>query len=90
MQRCDIYLRTQKSRIINIVGDSILKDIKSHLMRRNLAVNEKLYINCHRDATLEDMKDYVRPPIKKNADLIVLHTATNDLFSKKSAKKHCE
>jgi len=49
-------------------------------------VNEKIYIKSFSGATVNDMKDYARPTIRKEPDLIVLHAGSNDLRSNKSAQ----
>ena len=60
----------------------MLKDVKPFKMRKSLQNKEKLYVKTFRGATTEEMKDYVRPSLKYNPDLIILHTGTNDLRSK--------
>ena len=49
---------------------------------------EKIYIKSFSGATMEDMKDYVRPTVRHQPDLIILHAGTNDLRNDKSAKNN--
>ena len=77
--------KKKNNRVINILGDSILKDLQTHKMKRRLAINEKLYVKCFPGATLDDMMDYARPTVRKNPDLIVLHAGTNELKTNKTA-----
>ena len=72
-----------KNRSITIIGDSLLKDIKAFKMRNALSSNEKIYIKSFPGATTEDMKDYIKPSLKYNPDLVILHTGTNSLRSEK-------
>ena len=75
------------SRVITIIGDSTIKDIQSHKMKRRLKPNEKLYVKSFSGAIIEDMVDYVRPTMRRSPDLVVLHAGTNNLReSDKSAK----
>ena len=53
-------------------------------MRRKLTANQKLFVNSFPRATVDDMKDYARPIIKRNPDLLILHCGTNDLNTNKS------
>ena len=77
---------TQKkySRSITILGDSIVKDIQAHKLKRSLALNEKIQVKSFSGSTVDDMIDYARPTIRKEPDLIVLHVGSNDLRSKKN------
>ena len=70
-----------KNRSITIIGDSLLKDIKAFKMRNALSSNEKIYIKSFPGAT--KMKDYIKPSLKYNPDLVILHTGTNSLRSEK-------
>ena len=76
--------KKRNARTITILGDSIVKDIKPHKMKGKMANMEKLYVKSFPGATVEDMTDYARPTARREPDLIVLHTGSNDL---RSAKK---
>ena len=54
-------------------------------MKHKLQPNDKLYVKTFNGATIEDMRDYVKPTLKRNSDLIVLHVGTNDLRNEKTA-----
>ena len=75
----------KKHRVITVIGDSTIKDCKPYKVKHRLATNEKLYIKSFAGASVEDMTDYVRPTIRRNPDLIVLHAGTNDLRSERTA-----
>ena len=74
------------NRSITTVGDSTIKDCQAYKMKKRLAKDEKIYIKSFPGATVEDMKDYVRPMVRHQPDLIILHVGTNDLRNEKSAK----
>ena len=57
-----------------ILGDSILNGIQERGLRKNHHV--KVY--AHPGATTEDMIDYLKPVIRKNPDLLIVHGGTND------------
>ena len=75
----------KKYRAITIIGDSTLKDCKAFKMKNKLQPNERLYIKSFSGATVEDMTDYVRPTMKREPALCVLHAGTNDLRSDKTS-----
>lgn len=77
--------RKKNTRTITILGDSIVKDIKGHKLKRKLAKNERIYVKSFPGATITDMKDHVRPTMRSDPDLIVLHAGCNDLRSNKTA-----
>ena len=62
------------------------KDVQAYKMKRKLPKSEKLYVKSFPGATVTDMIDYARPTVKREPDLIVLHTGTNDLRTEKLAK----
>ena len=78
--------KTKKKRSITILGDSIVKDIRSHEVRRTKQ-GEKIYVKTFPGATTECLKDYVKPTMKYNPDFVILHTGTNDLKSNKSSEE---
>ena len=78
-------MKKKDSRAITILGDSIVKDIKAHKLKRSLSIKEKIYVKSFSGATVNDMVDYARPTIRKEPDLIVLHVGSNDLRSNKTA-----
>ena len=43
--------------------------------------NERVFVKSFPGATITDMKDYVRPTLKREPDLLVVHIGTNDLRS---------
>jgi len=76
----------KNKRSITIIGDSILKDCKTHKMKHKLQPNERLYVKSFPGSTIEDMHDYVRPTLKRKPELMILHVGTNDLRGEKLAK----
>ena len=50
-------------------------------MRKGMKSNEKVFVKSFPGATIEDMGDYVRPTMKHNPDLVVIHAGTNNLRS---------
>lgn len=86
----DTSNRREKKRNITVIGDSLLKDIKQHRMRRDLSSNDKLYIKTFPGATTDCMKSYVIPTLKYEPDLVLLHCGSNDLRSQKSPEEIAE
>ena len=71
-------------RSTTIIGDSIVKDVNAIKMRRCLPKGDKVYVKSFPGATTECMVDYVKPSLKYNPDLIIIHTGVNNLRTKKS------
>ena len=77
--------KKNKSRTITILGDSILKDIKSYKIRNGLKTNDRVYVKSFPGANIKDMHEYAIPSMRHNPNLIALHVGTNDLRSTKSS-----
>ena len=73
--------RKKKSRSITILGDSILKDVKSYKIRNGLTPNDRVYVKSFPGATIRDMHEYAIPSMRHNPNLIAIHVGTNDLRS---------
>ena len=69
------------------MGDSLLKDIEQHKIRKGLGNNDKVYVKQFSGANIEHMKSYVIPSKSFDNDLVILHFGTNDLREKKTAKE---
>ena len=70
-------------RSIVILGDSIIKDIEQHRVRKSLPNNEKVYVKSFSGATIKHMHSYAQPSKEFNNDLVILHCGTNDLRTEK-------
>ena len=77
----------KKYRSTTILGDSLVKDIKSFKMKKALPSGDKLFIKTFPGATTSDMDDYVKPTLKYKPNMIILNTGTNDLRSNKTAEE---
>ena len=66
-------------RSISILGDSMIKDLKQYEMRKQLNHGEKLFVRAFNGASVQDMADHVKPTIRRNPDLVILHAGTNNL-----------
>ena len=76
--------KQQQQRTITILGDSIIKDIKSHKIKQQLGTGENIFVKSFPGAKTSCMHDYVKPSLKLKSDLFILHCGTNDLKSEKS------
>ena len=74
---------TKRNRSIVVLGDSLLKDIEQHRVRKGLQNNEKVYVKHFSGATTNHMHSYVKPSKDFNNELVILHCGTNDLRSEK-------
>ena len=66
-------------RVVTIIGDSVIKDLKAHKMNTKVSQGDKLFVKSFPGATIEDMNDYAIPTKRRNPDLIIIHAGTNDL-----------
>ena len=81
---------TDNKRNITIIGDSLIKDMKTFKMKQGMSKQDKVYIKSFPGATIECMHDYIKPSLKFQPDTILLHCGTNDLRSDKSAEEISE
>ena len=70
-------------RIVTIMGDSMVKDVKQWSLQKSTP-NSKVYSKTFPGACTTDMKDYVKPSMKHEPHLAIIHTGTNDLRFNKS------
>ena len=82
--------KKSNKRSITIIGDSTVKDIKSFKMRKALSSSDKIYVKSFPGAKSEDMIDYIKPSLKYNPDLLILHVGTNSLRSNKTSEEIAE
>lgn len=64
-------------------GDSTLKYLRSHKMSRNSQVQMPTFPGC----TTQDMKDHIKPLLRRNPEEIIIHVGTNNL---RSSNPPCE
>ena len=77
----------KKNRTTTIVGDSMIKEIKAHKMKIDLDPDDRIYIKSFPGATVQCMRDYVKPTLRHNPDLIIVHVGTNDLKSEQTSEE---
>ena len=58
-----------------IIGDSILNGISENGLNKRHDVK----VRPHSGATSQDIKDHIKPIIRRKPDLIIIHAGTNDL-----------
>ena len=74
----------KKYRSTTIIGDSIIKDIKTFKIKRDIPAGDKIYVKSFSGATIADLTHHVKPSVSYNPDLFIIHGGSNDLRSKKS------
>ena len=80
----DTNTNTNKQKSITILGDSIIKNIESHKMRKCMINNEKVYVKSFPGATVKCMEDYIKPSMNFNPDVVLIHIGTNSLRSQET------
>ena len=64
------------SRTIIIAGDSILKHLNNHKMSKD---NNKVKVDTFPGCTIRDMRDHIKPILRKKPDQLIIHVGTNSL-----------
>ena len=83
--------KATKKRSVTILGDSMIKELKPHLMRKKLRnKSDRLYVHSFSGATTKQMEHYCKPPMAFNPELIILHTGTNSLRGERTPEELAE
>ena len=78
-------------RTVEIVGDSLVKDIQSYKMNEAAGnTDERIFVKSFSGATVDCMNSHVCPTIKWDPGKVILHCGTNDLRSKATPKDIAE
>ena len=70
-------IRSRKDSSILIIGDSMIKGIRSDKIGRSTGTN--VVVKSFPGSTVNYMKDYIEPSLRKKPDKIILHVGTNDI-----------
>ena len=70
-----------------IIGDSIVKDIKGFKMTEATNGEEKIKVQSYSGATVDHMNSHAIPTMKRNPKKINLHCGTNDIRSSQSPEE---
>ena len=70
-----------------IIGDSIIKDIKGYKMKEATGHEQQIFVKSISGATTDCMNSHACPTIKTNPKRIILHCGTNDVRGQSSAEK---
>ena len=73
-----------KKKTVVIVGDSIVRNVPSRSLNQSLKEYFRI-VKPFPGPTTQDMKDYIKPTIARNQDMVILHTGTNDLKSNQNS-----
>ena len=79
-------LQPDRRKKVIIAGDSTLKYLRGHKMSRNSQVKIATFPGC----TTRDMKDHIKPLLRRNPDEIIIHVGTNNLRSTNSPRECAE
>ena len=74
----------ESGKLVFIAGDSILQHVHGWELSN---AKQRVSVKSFSGSTAEDMKDYLKPLIRKKPDTIILHVGTNDI---KDDKKTAE
>ena len=67
------HSQPNRQKKVIISGDSTLKYLQSHKMSNNSQVKIATFPGC----TMQDMKDRIKPLLRRNPDEIIIHVGTN-------------
>ena len=60
---------------IYVIGDSMIKNLQGYKMSKR----NKIEVKSISGANSDDLKDYIKPTLKKKPDAIIIHIGTNDI-----------
>ena len=80
----DEHRQQKKSKYTAILGDSLLRGIRQDKISRS--TKRRVSIGCFPGATIEDMKYYIKPTLKRKPDYIILHIGTNNCLVNSAAE----
>ena len=70
-----------------LVGDSLIKRVKSHEIKKHVARNARFVVKSFPGATSEEINHYVEPALdNEKPDMVIIHTGTNDMYNRRSPK----
>ena len=75
----DEHRQQRRSKYTAVLGDSLLKGIRRDKISRS--TKRRVSIGCFPGATIEDMKYYIKPTLKRKPDHIILHIGTNNCLT---------
>ena len=67
--------QNNKKRYVAVVGDSIVKEIKGHLLSTK---HDTVVVKSFSGATTKQMYDYIKPTLEMKPDQLVIHVGTNN------------
>ena len=71
------HSQPNRQKKVIIAGDPTLKYLQSHKMSKNSQVKIATFPGC----TTQDMKDHIKPLLRRNPDELIIHVGTNSLRS---------
>ena len=75
-----------KKKSIFLLGDSIVNGIKD----RGLSKQHNVKVRAQPGATTQDMEDHIKPLLRKEPDMVILHCGTNDLTNEVDTISHLD
>ena len=85
-ERNDPVNKSAKRKEVFIASDSILKNFQGGKISRSAKVKVSSFPGC----TTIDMRDHIKPTLRKNPDAIVIHVSTNSLRSSAAVRDCAE
>ena len=71
------HSQPKRQKKVVIAGDSTLKYLQGHKISKNSQIKVATFPGC----TTQDMKDHIKPLLRRNPDEIIIHVGTNSLHS---------
>lgn len=84
--RNDPTNKSAKRKEVFIAGDCILKNLQERKISRSAKVKVSSFPGC----TIMDMRDHIKPVLRRNPNAIVMHVGTNSLRSSASVHNCAE
>ena len=74
---------TKGRKNVFIIGDSMIKG----LAERGISKDHNVKVRPQPGRTTEEIEDHIKPILRKNPDVIIIHSGTNDVTNDKPTKK---
>ena len=68
--------KTESKKDVIIIGDSMLNGINEEGLSDD---RHKVKVKNHSGATTENIRDFIKPEVRKKPDIIIVHVGTNDI-----------
>ena len=82
-----VKIRKKHMKNILMLGDSLVKHLDRRKVKGSLRNGQNVNVKSFSGATVDDMLDYSKPPMKRNHEIVILHVGTDSVATNKPAEE---